>query len=72
MTTFSWYSPWAWPAFPALSVIDISFGQPAFGDFSYGVRAAIVVVLMIWNTSVWAVIFILMAWMAGRLSERRL
>jgi len=70
MTIYSWYSPWAWPAFPALWAIDLSFGQSAFADFSYGVRAAFVVVLMVWNTTAWAFIFLSVVRLIGFVARR--
>jgi peptide-methionine (S)-S-oxide reductase len=56
MTIFSWFSPWAWPAWPALTLLDI-LPRPA----NYGGRAAVVVALIAINSAVWAGIFYAMS-----------
>ncbi len=57
MTLFAWYGPWAWPAWPAFTAINLVFGgHTAFADRPYGVRAAIVTVLIVLNVTVWGVI----------------
>ncbi|HSP17494.1 MAG TPA: hypothetical protein VLV78_22305 [Thermoanaerobaculia bacterium] len=69
MTLFAWYGPWAWPAWPAFTAIDLVFGgHTAFADRPYTVRAAIVVVLIVLNVSFWAAI----AYGLGSLLQRRL
>src|SRR5438093_12408866 len=57
MTLFSWFSPWAWPAWPALTTMRLLVGtQTSFADLSYAVRGAVVVLLIIVNVGVWAAI----------------
>lgn len=56
VTLLSWYGPWAWPAWPAFTAIDLVFGHTGFADFSYEIRSAIVVMLIVLNVSFWAVI----------------
>lgn len=56
MTLFSWFSPWAWPAWPALTIMRLLVGtQTSFADLSYAVRGAVVVLLMVVNVAAWAV-----------------
>ncbi len=71
MTVFSWYSPWAWPAFPALFLIDRSFGQSFYAEASYDVRAVILIVLIVWNTAVWGVLLMAAVRLLSRLTSRR-
>lgn len=52
MTVLSWYGPWAWPAWPALAVLHLVFGN-GFDDLPYNERAAVVVALIIINVGVW-------------------
>ncbi len=67
VTLFAWYGPWAWPAWPAFTAIDLVFGgHTAFADRPYGVRAAIVVVLIVLNVAFWAAI----AYAVGSLIRR--
>lgn len=56
MTLFSWYGPWAWPAWPAFTAIDLVFGHSGFSEYPFGVRSAIVVLLIVWNVAFWAVV----------------
>ncbi len=56
MTLLAWYGPWAWPAWPAFTAIDLVFGHTGFADYLFGVRSAIVVVLIVLNVSFWGVI----------------
>jgi hypothetical protein len=67
LTIFSWYGPWAWPAWPAFTAIDLVFGHTGFADYPFKVRSAIVVFLIILNVSVWGVI----AYVAMRLFSIR-
>ena len=57
ITILSWYGPWAWPAWPALTAIRLLFGtRVAFAELSYGIRAAVVVgliVLLLAGTIIW-------------------
>ena len=63
MTLLSWYGPWAWPAWPAFTAINLVFGRTGFADYSFAVRSAIVVFLIVLNVSFWAAI----AWVVMRL-----
>ncbi|HVT43042.1 MAG TPA: hypothetical protein VMT00_01510 [Thermoanaerobaculia bacterium] len=54
VTILGWYSPWAWPAWPATVGLDLFFAD--FSEMSYGARAAAVVVLIALNVAVWALI----------------
>ena len=61
MTIFSWFSPWAWPAWPALTTMSLLVGtQTSFADLSFGVRSAVIVLLIAINAGFWA----LVAWIA--------
>jgi hypothetical protein len=63
MTIFSWYGPWAWPAWPAFTAISLVFGRTGFADYPFALRSAIVVFLIVLNVSFWAAI----AWVLMRL-----
>ena len=63
MTLFSWYGPWAWPAWPAFTAISLVFGRTGFAEYPFAVRSAIVVFLIVLNVSFWAAI----AWVLMRL-----
>lgn len=67
MTLFAWFGPWAWPAWPALAIIDVVFGSnTAFGELPFGTRAITVTVLIMVNVMFWAGL----AWIAGRMLRR--
>ncbi|MCU1231458.1 MAG: hypothetical protein JWO97_4342 [Acidobacteria bacterium] len=55
VTAFSWISPWAWPAWPALALMRYVF-ESTFADLPYATRGAIVVLLIVVNVAVWAAI----------------
>ncbi len=55
MTLFAWYGPWAWPAWPAFTLIDLVFGNGGFSELPYAEKATAVVVLIVINVAVWAV-----------------
>lgn len=63
MTMLAWYGPWAWPAWPAFTAIDLVFGHTGFADHSSALRAAIVVLLIVLNVSCWAGIVYGVTWM---------
>ncbi|GAC1429108.1 MAG: hypothetical protein NVSMB68_01270 [Thermoanaerobaculia bacterium] len=67
VTLLSWYGPWAWPAWPAFTAIDLVFGHTGFAEYSFAIRSAIVVMLIVLNVSFWAVV----AYAVTRLLERR-
>ena len=71
ITILSWYGPWAWPAWPALTVIRLLFGtRVAFAEMSYGIRAAVVVGLIVLNIGVWALLTFTLITAAGRWSRK--
>ena len=51
ITIASWFSPWAWPAWPALTLLSVA-SRPG----TYAGRAAFVVVLIVGNAAFWAAI----------------
>jgi hypothetical protein len=55
ITAFSWISPWAWPAWPALALMRYVF-ESTFADLPFATRGAIVVLLIVVNAAVWAAI----------------
>ena len=67
MTLLAWYGPWAWPAWPAFTVIDLVFGHGGFADLPYAARSAVVVVLIIVNVSAWGGLAFGAMWMVGRM-----
>lgn len=71
MTILSWYGPWAWPAWPAFTVIDLVFGTGSwYQDLSYTARSVVIVVLITLNTSFWAAIAFLLSRMVRRIRGR--
>jgi len=72
MTLFSWFGPWAWPAWPALTTMQILVGtQTSFADLPYATRGAILVLLIAINIAIWAAAAWLVCWAAQRLTARR-
>lgn len=56
LTLFAWFGPWAWPAWPALTIIDLAFGSNnAFAELPFATRAATVTALILVNVMFWAV-----------------
>jgi hypothetical protein len=53
MTLFSWYGPWAWPAWPAFTAVDLLFGQAGYSELPYAQRAAVLVGLIVLNVASW-------------------
>ena len=54
MTLFAWYGPWAWPAWPAFTTIDVLFGSnTAFADLPFAVRAVTITMLITVNVTFW-------------------
>lgn len=67
MTLLAWYGPWAWPAWPAFTVIDLLFGtNTAFADLPFATRAATITMLIIVNVAFWGVV----VWIAMRAVRR--
>jgi len=63
ITLFAWYGPWAWPAWPAFTLIDVVFGSnTAFAELPLTTRAATITMLIIVNVMFWAVV----VWMGIR------
>jgi hypothetical protein len=57
MTIFAWYGPWEWPAWPALTTIDVVFGSnTAFAELPLATRAATITMLIVVNVAFWAAI----------------
>ena len=52
ITTFSWYGPWSWPAWPALATISLSHFD--LNELPYAARAAFMVILIVVNVGAWA------------------
>jgi hypothetical protein len=64
MTLFAWFGPWAWPAWPAFTVIDLVFGSnTAFAELPTATRAATLTILIIVNAGFWASL----AWLTSRI-----
>ena len=62
ITVLAWFGPWAWPAWPALVLLDLAFSPPrSLASLPFGIRSAVVVVLMGINVGFWGVICAL-AW----------
>ena len=54
MTIFSWYGPWAWPAFPAFATLRIVFGSgQSWIELPETQRAGILVLLIAVNVAFW-------------------
>jgi hypothetical protein len=68
MTLFSWFAPWAWPAFPALTTMRLF---PDFADFSFAVRGTIIVLVIAINVVFWAAAARVVWWIVQRLTARR-
>jgi hypothetical protein len=68
MTIFAWYGPWAWPAWPALTLIDVVFGSDtAFAELPFAARAATITMLIVVNTMFWgALVALAIRAMRGR------
>ena len=56
MTLFAWYGPWAWPAWPAFTAIDLVFGHSGFSDYPFPAQSAIVTFLIVLNVAFWGAI----------------
>ena len=67
MTLLAWFGPWAWPGWPALTIIDLAFGSnTAFAELPFVMRAITVTMLIVFNVTFWAAL----AWIAARLLHR--
>jgi hypothetical protein len=68
MTLFSWFAPWSWPAWPALTMMKLF---PDFADYAFSVRGGILVLLIFINSAFWAAAGWVVWWAAQRLTARR-
>ncbi|MFL6248201.1 MAG: hypothetical protein ACJ74H_19410 [Thermoanaerobaculia bacterium] len=67
MTLFAWFGPWAWPAWPALTIIDVVFGSnTAFAELPFAMRAIAVAMLIVVNVTFWAALL----WIGARIVRR--
>ena len=57
MTLLAWFGPWAWPAWPAFTAIDLIFGKSGFADYPYAAKSAVVVGLIALNVGTWGLAF---------------
>jgi hypothetical protein len=64
MTLFAWYGPWAWPAWPAFTMIDLLFGHSGFADYPFATKSVIVCFLIVVNVTFWGVL----AWCVVRVT----
>lgn len=72
MTLFSWWSPWAWPAAPALLMMRILVGtQTSFADLPYATRAAVFAGLLVINVAAWTMAAFLALALLQRLTSVR-
>lgn len=54
VTIVSWYGPWEWPAWPALTALRLLFGgNDAWQEMTYGARAAVMALLIAVNCGFW-------------------
>jgi hypothetical protein len=54
MTLFSWYGPWAWPAWPAFATLHLIFGSgQSWIELAEPQRAWILVVIIAINVAFW-------------------
>ena len=58
MTVFAWFGPWLWPAWPAFTVIRLAFQSRGvvWTELSFGIRAAVLVGLIVINVGFWAAV----------------
>jgi len=54
MTLLSWYGPWGWPAWPALTTLHLLFVN-GFDELPNNGRAAVVVMLIVVNVGFWGI-----------------
>ena len=60
ITIFAWFSPWSWPAWPALGVLRLLWWvNPAFGPL-------IVLLCIAINVAAWALLFRAVQWLIAR------
>jgi len=70
VTVLSWFSPWSWPAWPALAVLGIAFTpERSFVALPYPARATVVFVVLVINVATWAVVAGLITQVRNRLRE---
>jgi hypothetical protein len=72
MTLFSWYAPWQWPSLPALMMVRLFAGTRFnLADLPNSQRGAMLVLMIIINTALWALAAMLVWWIVQRLTARR-
>ncbi|MEO8217380.1 MAG: hypothetical protein ABI718_09900 [Acidobacteriota bacterium] len=65
ITVFAWFSPWEWPAWPALTVLA---SLETYSEMSYAGRASVVVALIFLNVAFWATVIFLLTRIAAEVS----
>ena len=63
MTLLAWYGPWAWPAWPAFTAIDLFFGKSGFADYPFAGKSGIVLSLIALNVAFWGAAAWCAAWL---------
>jgi hypothetical protein len=71
VTLLAWFGSWEWPAWPAFTVLHLFFPRGGFGDISFRLRSAVVVVLMIVNVSFWGVLAWLLMYASSFITRSR-
>jgi hypothetical protein len=56
MTIFSWFGPWAWPAWPAFTVLQIVFTSGSYAELPPVARSSVLVMLIAINVTFWGAI----------------
>lgn len=68
VTIVSWFGPWEWPAWPALTVLRLAFGgNDAWQEMPFAGRAAVMALLIVVNVGFWSAA----AWLATSVAARR-
>lgn len=67
MTIFAWFSPWVWPAWPALTVLDLAFtpDQP-FAALAPWMKTLVIAGLIALNVAFWTGVFHAIVWVKER------
>jgi hypothetical protein len=71
MTLFSWYGPWTWPAWPALTVGRFIGGRTSVYELPYAQRVVVIVLLIAVNSAFWGGAAWGVWWSVQRLTTRR-
>ncbi|HVS30865.1 MAG TPA: hypothetical protein VMS98_05370 [Thermoanaerobaculia bacterium] len=71
MTVFSWYGPWAWPAWPAFAALQLVFGKGQdWIELPYNTRAMVLVALIAINVGAWSGVAYGIATLTRRFASR--